>query len=69
MSTRAGELCLPSGCVGDAQNSHCSVVSVLQQPPGVVEGGQLLPAGPYGTRAGDAVALAGRFQAALHRLG
>ena len=63
-----GELRLPGGHVGDAQHSHRVVEPVLQQPPGVVERRQLLPASPYGTRAGDAVTLAGCFQPALHCL-
>ncbi len=64
----ACELCLPSGCVGDTQHSHRSVVAILQQPSSVVERRQLLPASPYGTRAGHTVTLAGCFQPALHCL-
>lgn len=64
----AGELGFTSGSVGDAQNPHGRVVSVLQQPPGVMEGRQLLPASPYCAGARDAVTLAGGFQSALHRL-
>lgn len=64
----ARELCLPGGRVGDTQHSHRGVIPILQQPSGVMERGQLLPASPYGTRAGDAVTLAGRFQPALHCL-
>lgn len=62
------ELRLARGRVGDAQHAHRRVVSVLQQPAGVVEGRQLLPAGPYGARARDTVTLAGRLQPALHSL-
>lgn len=65
---RARQLLLPGGRVGDAQHPHGRVVSVLEQPPCVVERRQLLPASPYGAGAGDAVTLAGCFQAALHRL-
>lgn len=64
----ARQLGLPRGRVGDAQHPHGRVVSVLQQPPGVVERRQLLPAGPHGAGAGDAVTLAGCLQSALHRL-
>lgn len=68
MATGACELCLPGGCVSDAQHSHCGVVSVLQQTSSVVERRKLLPASPYSTRARDAVTLAGCFQSALHCL-
>ena len=68
VATGPRKLRLPGGRVGDAQHSHRCVVSILQQPSGVVERRQLLPASPYGTRAGDAVTLAGCFQPALHRL-
>lgn len=37
VATRAGELRLPRGHVGDAQHPHGVVVSVLEQPPRVVE--------------------------------
>lgn len=69
VAARPGQLGLPRGRVGDAQHSHGSVVPVLEQPAGVVERRQLFPTSPYGTRTGNAVALAGGFQAALHRLG
>lgn len=62
------QLRLPGGRVGDAQHSHGVVVAILQQTAGVVERGQLLPAGPHGAGARDAMTLAGCFQAALHRL-
>lgn len=68
LAAGARELCLPGGCVGDTQHSHRSVIAILQQPSGVVERRQLLPASPYGTRARDTVTLAGCFQPALHRL-
>lgn len=68
VTTGPRQLCLPRGRVGDAQHSHRRIVSVLQQPPGVVERRQLLPASPNGAGARDAVTLAGGFQAALHRL-
>lgn len=64
----ARQLRLPGGGVGDAQHSHRRVVPVLQQPARVVERRQLLPAGPHGAGAGDAVTLAGGLQTALHRL-
>lgn len=68
VSTRARQLRLPRGGVGDAQHSHGGVVAVLQQPARVVERRQLLPAGSDGAGAGDAVTLAGRFQGALYGL-
>lgn len=69
LATGACEFGLPGGCVGDAQHSHGSVVSILQQASSVVKRRQLLPASPYSTRAGDTMALAGCFQSALHCLG
>lgn len=69
VTTGACELRLPCGRVGDAQHSHCGVVSIFQQPSSVVERRQLLPASPYGTRAGDTVTFAGCFQPTLHCLG
>lgn len=68
VATRPRQLRLPRGGVGDAQHPHCGVVAILEQAPGVVEGRQLLPASPYGARAGDAVTLARCFQTTLHRL-
>lgn len=68
VTARPRQLRLPRGGVGDAQHPHCGVVAVLEQAARVVEGRQLLPASPYGARAGDAVTLARRFQTALHRL-
>lgn len=62
------QLRLSRGGVGDAQHAHGVVVAILQQTPGVVERSQLLPASAHGAGAGDAVALAGCFQAALHCL-
>lgn len=68
VATGTRQLRLAGGGVGDAQHSHGVVVAILQQAPGVVERSQLLPTSPYSAGAGDAVALAGCFQAALHRL-
>lgn len=68
MATGPSELRLPGGCVGDTQHSHRGVIPVLQQPSSVMERRQLLPASPYGTRAGDTVTLAGCFQPTLHCL-
>lgn len=68
VAARTRQLRLAGGGVGDAQHPHGVVVAVLEQTPGVVEGSQLLPTSPYSAGAGDAVTLAGCFQAALHRL-
>lgn len=68
MATGPRQLRLTGGCVGDAQHSHSGVIAELEQPPGVMERRQLLPASPYGARTGDAVTLAGRLQPTLHRL-
>lgn len=68
VASGAGQLRLPRGHVGDAQHANGVVVAVLEQPPGVVERRQLLPASPYGAGAGDPVTLAGRFQSTLHCL-
>lgn len=62
------KLSLSCGRIGDAQHSHGVVVSILQQPPSVMERGQLLPASPYGTGAGDSMTFAGCFQPTLHCL-
>lgn len=68
MAARARQLCFPCGCIGDTQYFDRGVVSVLQQPPSVMKRRQLLPASPYGARAGDAVTLASRLQTTLHCL-
>lgn len=62
------QLRLACGGVGDAQHAHGRVVAVLEQAARVVEGRELLPAGAHGAGARHAVAFAGCFQAALHRL-
>lgn len=68
VATWPRQLRLSGGRVGDAQHTQGRVVAELEQPPGVVEWGQLLPAGPHGTGAGDAVTLTGSLQATLHCL-
>lgn len=68
VATGARQLRLSGGGVGDAQHAHGVVVAILQQAARVVERSQLLPTGPHGAGAGDAMTLAGGFQAALHGL-
>ena len=68
MAPRTGQLRRPGGGVGDTQNPDGRVVTELEQPSGVVERRQLLPASPHGAGSRHAMTLTRRLQSAFHCL-
>ena len=68
MASWTRQLRRPGGSVGDTQNPDGRVVAELEQPSGVVERRQLLPASPHSAGSGDAMTLTCCLQSAFHCL-